>query len=171
MNSDSATYRTCRSDYSSIWWSAAYIYKTFILLYSAYLSWAIRAVTIPSMNDSVAIILSCLVTTFTGSATAAICVAFSDRPNVTSTVTMVSIWLCTTFTLCVVYIPKVKHKYFFFYFKIQWRIQGGAPGARPLWTKIFLISCSLSENLENLYAGTPSWRVGAPSYGESWIGP
>ena len=108
VSSASATYRTCSSDYSSIWWSAIYIYKTFILLYSAYLSWAIRAVTIPSMNDSVAIILSCLVTTFTGSATAAICVAFADRPNVTSTVTMVSIWLCTTFTLCVVYIPKVK---------------------------------------------------------------
>ena len=114
MNSDSATYRTCRSDYNSIWWSAVYIYKTFILLYSAYLSWAIRAVTIPSMNDSVAIILSCLVTTFTGSATAAICVAFSDRPNVTSTVTMVSIWLCTTFTLCVVYVPKVNKMLFIF---------------------------------------------------------
>ena len=38
---------------------------------------------------------------------------------------------------------------------LQWRIQeGGSPGAHPpLQTKIFLISCSLSENLANLYAG------------------
>ena len=46
----------------------------------------------------------------------------------------------------------------------QWRIQGGGtPGVRPppLRTKIFLISCSFSENLANLYAGAPlleDWR-------------
>ena len=27
------------------------------------------------------------------------------------------------------------------------------------------------ENLVNLYVGAPSWRVGAPSYEESWIRP
>ena len=48
---------------------------------------------------------------------------------------------------------------------LQWRIQGGggsSPGAHPpLQTKIFLISCSLSENMANLYAGAlilEGWR-------------
>ena len=60
---------------------------------------------------------------------------------------------------------------------------GGAPGARPLplpnttpppphpQTKIFSISCSYSENLIKLYVGAPHCRVGAPSYGKSWIRP
>ena len=47
----------------------------------------------------------------------------------------------------------------------------GGTSAPPLRTKIFLISCSFSENLANLYAGAPSWRVDAPSYGKSWIRP
>ena len=29
----------------------------------------------------------------------------------------------------------------------------------------------LGGNLANLYVGAPSWRVGAPSYEESWIRP
>ena len=45
-------------------------------------------------------------------------------------------------------------------------------GGTPLWTKIFLISCSFFlENLANLYIGTPSWRVGAQSYEEYCISP
>ena len=47
----------------------------------------------------------------------------------------------------------------------QLRIQGGAPRPR---TKIFLISCSFWENL---YVGAFPWRVGAASYGKSWIRP
>ena len=44
----------------------------------------------------------------------------------------------------------------------QWRADP------PLRTNIFLISCSFWENL---YVGAFPWRVGAPSYGESWISP
>ena len=45
-------------------------------------------------------------------------------------------------------------------------------GRPPLRTKIFLISCSfLGGNLANFYVGAPSWRVGAPSYEETWIRP
>ena len=32
---------------------------------------------------------------------------------------------------------------------------GGAPGASPIWPKIFSISCSFSENLTKSYVGTP----------------
>ena len=37
-------------------------------------------------------------------------------------------------------------------------------------SKIFSISCSFSQNLEN-HMLAPSWRVGAPSFGESWFRP
>ena len=48
---------------------------------------------------------------------------------------------------------------------------GGCPRrALPLRPKIFSISCSFSHNLVKSYVGAP-WRVGAPSYGESWIRP
>ena len=47
---------------------------------------------------------------------------------------------------------------------------GGAPGAAPLRPKIFSNSCSFSQNLAKSYVGAPR-RVGAPSYGESWIRP
>ena len=42
---------------------------------------------------------------------------------------------------------------------------------RPPRTKIFLISCSFSENLSNLYAGAPSWRVGALPMGNPGSAP
>ena len=43
---------------------------------------------------------------------------------------------------------------------------------RQQWrTKIFIISYIFSEKVANLYVSTPSWRVGALSYGESWIRP
>ena len=60
--------------------------------------------------------------------------------------------------------PKVVHRpYPVSYQQVhsQWRIQGGAPGVSPLRTKIFLISCSFSEILVNLYVGAPvleGWR-------------
>ena len=54
-------------------------------------------------------------------------------------------------------------------YKLQWRIQRGRSRRAPLYgTKIFLISCSFGENL---YVGAFHWRVGAPSYGKSWIHP
>ena len=45
---------------------------------------------------------------------------------------------------------------------------GGSKGVPPLQTKIFLIYYSFGGNL---YVGTFPWRVGAPSYWESWIRP
>ena len=43
----------------------------------------------------------------------------------------------------------------------------------PLRPKIFLISCSFSQNLAKSYVGAPPPppRVGATSYGKSWICP
>ena len=50
-------------------------------------------------------------------------------------------------------------------------LRGGHPwGTPPLRPKIFSISCSIWENLTKLYVDAP-WRVGASSYGESWIRP
>ena len=50
--------------------------------------------------------------------------------------------------------------------------RGRAGRAPPPWPKIFSISCSFSQNLAKSYVGAPPpWRVGAPSYGESWIRP
>ena len=36
---------------------------------------------------------------------------------------------------------------------------------------MFSISCSFRQNLAKSYVSAPVWRVGAPSYGESWIRP
>ena len=47
---------------------------------------------------------------------------------------------------------------------------GGSKRGAPLRPKIFSILCSLLENLAFSYVGAP-WRVGAPSYRESWIRP
>ena len=64
----------------------------------------------------------------------------------------------------------------FKFFPLQWRIQRGAPTARsPLpRTKIFLISCSFWGGggiWQICMLAPPSWRVGTPSCGESWIRP
>ena len=47
---------------------------------------------------------------------------------------------------------------------------GHSRRAPPLRAKIFLISCSFSQNLAKSYVGAPP-RPGAPSYGKCWIRP
>ena len=44
-------------------------------------------------------------------------------------------------------------------------------GGRPPRPKCSQFHAVFTENLANLYVGVPSWRVGAPSYEESWIRP
>ena len=51
----------------------------------------------------------------------------------------------------------------------QWRIQEGAPEAPR--TKIFLISCSFLGKSGKFVCWRPFWKVGVPSYEESWIRP
>ena len=47
----------------------------------------------------------------------------------------------------------------------------GVPGMHAPWgIQILSFSCSFCENLANLYVGPP-WRIGTPSYRESWIHP
>ena len=48
--------------------------------------------------------------------------------------------------------------------KDYFRATGGSKGGSPLF-KIYLMSCSLLENLAKLYVGPPPWRVGAPLTG------
>ena len=54
----------CVSVYTPFWIATFYTYKATLLLYGAYLSWSVRAITLPAMNDSACIILSTLTSTF-----------------------------------------------------------------------------------------------------------
>ena len=58
-----------------------------------------------------------------------------------------------------------------FKWKASGRSKGAPPACDPPTDQNFLNFMQFLENLANLYAGTPSWRVGAPSYGKSWIRP
>ena len=56
-------------------------------------------------------------------------------------------------------------------FKWTFVTSGGLRGGAPLRPKIFSISCSFSQNLAKYNMLAPPRRVGAPSYGVSWIRP
>lgn len=100
---------TCTSQYLPIWFFVLLVYKGVLLFYGTYLSWVIRHVTLPSMNDSTCIIISCHVTTIVSAAAVSLAVIFKEWPDVVYTSFSAAVWLSTTVTLSVEFLPKVSY--------------------------------------------------------------
>ncbi|XP_033646590.1 gamma-aminobutyric acid type B receptor subunit 2-like [Asterias rubens] len=98
---------TCESIHQIYWIGAFYVIDGLLLVFGAFLAWETRKVSIPALNDSKYIgicVYNVLILSF-------ICAPVSfvlEERNVNYVLVATTIWLATTLTLCVVFIPKIK---------------------------------------------------------------
>ena len=77
------------------------------LLYGLYLAWAVRGVTLPTMNESPCIAASSLVAVLLASLQQMLSVWLADHMTALNACAVVIIWIVTTVTLTSLYVPKV----------------------------------------------------------------
>ena len=69
------------------------------------------------------------------------------------------------------YLERVRKQLLLKKLTIQWRILGGRPWRAPPTAQNFLNFMQFFAKFGKIICWRPPWRVGAPSYGESWIRP
>ncbi|XP_013407592.1 gamma-aminobutyric acid type B receptor subunit 2 [Lingula anatina] len=104
---DNVTVMICSSRYFPVWIACIYIYKGLILLYGTYLSWTIRHVTLPAMNDARYIILSTYTVVVCGGAATSLAAILDQWPDAVYLSIIGGVFISTTATLCVVFVPKI----------------------------------------------------------------
>uniref|UniRef100_A0ABM0M8G5 Gamma-aminobutyric acid type B receptor subunit 2-like n=1 Tax=Saccoglossus kowalevskii TaxID=10224 RepID=A0ABM0M8G5_SACKO len=98
----------CSSSYLTIWLGLLYGYKGVILLFGCFLAWETRNVRYTQLNDSRLIgfaVYNVMVLCLLGVPTSFIVPA--EQADVKYAISGLSIVLCTTTTLCIVFVPKV----------------------------------------------------------------
>lgn len=98
----------CQSKHISIFFGVIYAYKGLLLVFGAFLAWETRNVSIPALNDSKHVGLSVYNVTMMCIMGAAIALIISDRKDAVFILISVFILFCTTATLCLVFMPKVR---------------------------------------------------------------
>lgn len=120
----------CQSEHMTIFLSIIYAYKGLLLVianllllqiiyqiysdllifqvFGAFLAWETRHVSIPALNDSKHIGFSVYNVFITCIAGAAISLVLSDRKDLVFILLSFFIIFCTTATLCLVFVPKVR---------------------------------------------------------------
>ncbi|XP_022105910.1 gamma-aminobutyric acid type B receptor subunit 1-like isoform X2 [Acanthaster planci] len=86
---------TCESRNQIYWIGAFYVVNGLLLIFGAFLAWETRGVSMPALNDSKYIV---------GAAVS----FFLEERNAHYALVSTLIWLATTVTLCVVFVPKVR---------------------------------------------------------------
>lgn len=66
FNSELKTLYECGSTYAEVWIAVLTIYKIILFMYGIYLAWLIRTINVPSMNDSMYLIVSTFVIIVSG---------------------------------------------------------------------------------------------------------
>ncbi|XP_022106745.1 gamma-aminobutyric acid type B receptor subunit 1-like isoform X2 [Acanthaster planci] len=97
----------CESRNQTYWIGTFYIINGLLLIFGAFLAWETRKVTIPALNDSKYIgvcVYNILILSLVG---APVSFLLEER-NANYALVSTSIWLATTLTLCVVFVPKVR---------------------------------------------------------------
>ncbi|XP_022088746.1 gamma-aminobutyric acid type B receptor subunit 1-like [Acanthaster planci] len=97
----------CESRNQIYWIGTFYIIDGLLLIFGAFLAWETRKVSIPALNDSKYIgicVYNVLIMSLTG---APMSFVLEER-NVHYAAVATLIWLTTTLTLCVVFVPKVR---------------------------------------------------------------
>nr|XP_002122633.3 gamma-aminobutyric acid type B receptor subunit 2-like [Ciona intestinalis] len=97
----------CTSDYTFIWMAIVCSYKGILLVFGLFLAWNTRHVALPTLNDSKYIGVSVYITVITCVIGPTTSFALKDYHDISYAITSVSILLCTTATLCLVFVPKV----------------------------------------------------------------
>ncbi|XP_033640832.1 gamma-aminobutyric acid type B receptor subunit 1-like [Asterias rubens] len=97
----------CESVHQIYFIGAFYIINGLLLIFGAFLAWETRKVTIPALNDSKYIgvcIYNVLILSFVGAMVSFVV----ENRNTHYALLGALIWLSTTITLCIVFVPKIK---------------------------------------------------------------
>lgn len=111
-----------------------YAYKGMLLIFGAFLAWETRNVSIPALNDSKHIGLSVYNVFIMCVMGAAIALVLSDQKDAVFVLISIFIMFCTTVTLILVFVPKVKYYQKFliligFLWSIDYRVE-----KEPKWS-------------------------------------
>ncbi|XP_038051812.1 gamma-aminobutyric acid type B receptor subunit 1-like [Patiria miniata] len=97
----------CESRNQTYWIGAFYVIDGLLLIFGAFLAWETRKVSIPALNDSKYIgvcVYNVLILSFVGAPVSFIL----EERNAHYALVATLIWLATTLTLCVVFVPKIR---------------------------------------------------------------
>ncbi|CAH1249664.1 GABBR2 [Branchiostoma lanceolatum] len=97
----------CDSNNFTLWLAVIFVYKGLLLIFGCFLAWETRHVNIPALNDSKYIGMSVYNVVIMCVIGAGISFVIKDRQNEAFVLTSLFIILCTTITLCLVFVPKV----------------------------------------------------------------
>ncbi|XP_038052445.1 gamma-aminobutyric acid type B receptor subunit 1-like [Patiria miniata] len=97
----------CESRNQTYWIGAFYVIDGLLLIFGAFLAWETRKVSMPALNDSKYIgvcVYNVLILSFVGAPVSFIL----EERNAHYALVATLIWLATTLTLCVVFVPKIR---------------------------------------------------------------
>ncbi|CAH1249663.1 GABBR2 [Branchiostoma lanceolatum] len=97
----------CDSNNFTLWLAVIFVYKGLLLIFGCFLAWETRHVNIPALNDSKYIGMSVYNVVIMCVIGAGISFVIKDRQNEAFVLTSLFIILCTTITLCLVFVPKL----------------------------------------------------------------
>lgn len=91
-----------------MWLGIVYAYKGILLVFGAFLAWETKNVKIQALNDSRHIGISVYNVFFPCALGMTVVNVVDNNPGVNYAVLSVLVVFCTTMTLCLVFIPKVR---------------------------------------------------------------
>ncbi|XP_033640825.1 gamma-aminobutyric acid type B receptor subunit 1-like [Asterias rubens] len=102
-----STHTICESANHIYWIGSFYVINGLLLVFGAFLAWETRKVSIPALNDSKNIgicVYNVLILSFVGATVSFVLVESNTHYSLIATL----IWVATTLTLCVVFVPKMQ---------------------------------------------------------------
>ncbi|KOB70915.1 Gamma-aminobutyric acid type B receptor subunit 2 [Operophtera brumata] len=103
----SATDRMCKSQNTTGWLCALYVYKGLLLIVGVYMAWETRNVKISALNDSKYIGISVYSVVITSASVVVIGTIISERATLAYITITSLILITTTSTLCLLFLPKI----------------------------------------------------------------
>ncbi|XP_071522349.1 uncharacterized protein [Panulirus ornatus] len=97
----------CRSEHTSEWLGALYVYKGLLVAVGVYMAWETRHVKIPALNDSQYIGMSVYNVVITSIIVIVAANIIGERTTLAYVIITTLIFTSTTTTLCLLFIPKI----------------------------------------------------------------
>lgn len=98
----------CKGEYTFYWFLLLVVYKGLLIFYGSFLSWTTRHVTIPALNDSRYIGLSVYIVLICSILGSLVALIPSEQIQLSYFLISLFILICTTATVCLVFVPKVR---------------------------------------------------------------
>ncbi|XP_036364248.1 uncharacterized protein LOC115218300 [Octopus sinensis] len=97
----------CQSNHLEKWMGVMYAYKGLLLIFGVYMAWETRNVKIPALNDSRYIGMNVYNVVIMSTIVVVLSKILSDRPTLSYAIQSTFIFLSTTGTLCLMFLPKI----------------------------------------------------------------